>query len=478
MENFDLLVIGSGSGLNVANCVANRGRSVAVIEKGSVGGTCLNRGCIPSKELLYHADVYQTVERASEFNISASVHEVDFADIVRGVNEDVSADANSIRNGLQSSPQHELFEGDARFVDDKTIEIVDGTDDGVRLGAESILIATGSRPSIPDIAGINNIDYLTSTDALQLQTPPDHLIIVGGGFVAAEFGHFFGTFGSDVTIIGRQPTLLPQVDEDIAEAFTNRFSNRCTVHTGYVATAVIEQNGMITVDARRSEYGDEPEIFSGDTVTVTGDELLVAAGRKPNSDTLNLDATSVETDESGFIKTDEYLRTDADGVWALGDIVGKYMFKHTANYEAKTVANNILDTDRRTVDYSAMPFAVFTSPEVAGVGACEEELRLQDREYATSTSEYKESARGQAMNATGFIKVLVDLEGRILGCHIIGPEASTLIQEVVVAMQSCSGTVHDIRGTVHIHPALPEVVKHAFSGQFRPGDTIRQRQRD
>jgi len=471
MEEFDFLVIGSGSGLDVANVAVNQGQSVAVVEKGPLGGTCLNRGCIPSKHLLYHADVLETVERADEFEIEATVDEFDFAEIVRKVNEEVQEDAESIRRGLESSSQHELYDGEARFTDERTIEVTGGADDGARMRADTVLIAAGTRPGIPDIDGIDDVNYLTSTEALQLESPPDRLVIVGGGYIAAELGHFFGTFGSDVTIVGRRPNLLPEADEEVAEAFTERYADRFTVHTGHAATAVTGDDGEITVEAMPYEYGDSGGIVEdGEPVTVTGDELLVAAGRVPNSDTLNLDATGVETDDQGFVETDEYLQTDAEGVWALGDIVGEYLLKHSANHEARAAARNIFGDDPQPVDYSAMPFAVFASPEVAGVGALEQDLRAEGREYATNTYRYENTARGDAMKAQGFVKVLIDLDGEILGCHIIGPDASTLVQEVVVAMKSGSGTVQDIRESVHIHPALPEVVQRAFSGQFSRGN--------
>ena len=473
MEEFDFLVIGSGSGLEVANVAANQGQSVAVVEEGPLGGTCLNRGCIPSKHLLYHADVLETVERAGEFHIDAEVNGVEFAAMVRQVNEEVQADAESIRRGLDSSEQHELFAGTGRFVDERTVEISGGEDDGVRLRAETVLIAAGTRPSIPPIDGIESVDYLTSTDALKLEERPEHLVIVGGGYIAAELGHFFGTFGTDVTIVGRRPNLLPEADEEVAEAFTERYADRFTVHTGHSATAVSRENGSVTVEARPYEYGEGGGIVEdADPVTVSGDELLVAAGRVPNTDTLNLDATGVGTDDRGFVETDEYLETDVEGIWALGDIVGEYLLKHSANHEARAVARNIFGSEPEPVDYTAMPFAVFASPEVAGVGAREEALRAEGREYATNTYRYEDTARGGAMQAEGFVKVIVDLEGAILGCHIIGPDAATLIQEVVVAMKAGSGTVRDIRESVHIHPALPEVVQRAFSGQFtRGGDS-------
>jgi len=469
MNEVDFLVIGSGSGLDVANAAANRGQSVAVVEKGPLGGTCLNRGCIPSKMLLYHADVFETIERAGSFHIDAEITDVDFSEIVREVNEEVSADADSIRQGLRSSSQHDLYEGEGRFVDERTVEIVSGEDDGARIRAETVLIAAGTRPAIPKIDGIDDVDYLTSTEALQLETPPEHLVIVGGGYIAAELGHFFGTFGSDVTIIGRRPNLLPEADEEVAEAFTDRYADRFTVHTGHAATAVSEVDGTVTVQAHPYEYGDDGGVLDEESVTVTGDALLVAAGRTPNTDILDVDAAGVETDERGFVETDEYLRTTAESVWAVGDIVGEYLLKHSANHEAQAVARNLFGDDLQPVDYTAMPFAVFASPEVAGVGAHESELREAGTEYATRTYRYDQTARGSAMKADGFVKVIIDLEGEILGCHIIGPEAADLIQEVVVAMKAGSGTVTDIRESVHIHPALSEVVQRAFSGQFSQG---------
>ena len=469
MNEVDFLVIGTGSGLDVANAAANRGQTVAVVEKGPLGGTCLNRGCIPSKMLLYHADVLETIERADAFHIDAEVADVEFSEIVREVNEDVASDSESIRRGLRSSSQHDLYEGEGRFVDERTIEIVSGDDEGARIRAETVLIAAGTRPSIPDIDGIEDVGYLTSTEALQLETPPDHLVIVGGGYIAAELGHFFGTFGSDVTIVGRRPNLLPEADAEVAEAFTDRYADRFTVHTGHAATTASETNGTVTVEARPYEYGDGL-VRNGDAVTATGDELLVAAGRTPNTDLLDLDAAGVETDDRGFVETDEYLRTTADGVWALGDIVGEYLLKHSANHEAQAVARNLFGDDLTPVDYTAMPFAVFASPEVAGVGARERELRAAGREYAIRTYRYDQTARGSAMKADGLLKTIIDLDGEILGCHIMGPEASNLIQEVVIAMKSGSGTVQDIRESVHIHPALSEVVQRGFSGQFTRGD--------
>ncbi len=467
MEQFDFVTIGTGSGLDVANVAANQGLSVAIIEKGPLGGTCLNRGCIPSKALLYHADVKTQIDRSEEFHIDTTVDTVDFAAIVESVTEDVQEDSDSIRRGLRSADEFELFEGEARFVDTETLEIVTGDQAGTMVRGDTLLVAAGTRPTVPAVDGIEEIDYLTSRDALQLTDCPDELVIIGGGYIAAELGHFFGTFGADIHIISRRNPLLPAADTEVAAAFTDRYADRFDVLAGYEAAAVLEQTPARTT-IRADPYPpelDAPE--AAEPVTVSGDTVLVAAGRVPNTDTLAVENAGIDTDERGFIETDSYLRTSADGIWALGDIVGEYLLKHSANHEAQTVARNLFGEELTPVDYTAMPFAVFGHPEVAGVGATEDEL---DGEYATRTYQYSDTARGQAMKSEGLVKAIISLDGEILGCHIVGPDASSLIQEVVVAMKAGTGTVHDIRDSIHIHPALPEVVQRAFSGRFVPAD--------
>ena len=467
MRAFDLVVIGAGSGLDVAAAAASRGQDVAVVDDGPLGGTCLNRGCIPSKMLLHRADVAATIQDAGQFGINAEITDTDFTGMIREVNESVAEDSQGIERGIQQSDRHTLYRTKGRFVDERTLKV-----EGERIRGETVVIAAGTRPIIPPIDGIDGVDYWTSTDALNPDTQPDHLIIVGGGYIAAELAHFYGTFGTEVTIIGRREVLLPdhepdisprfaEIDEAISEAFTERYSDRFAVHVGYEATGVAEDDRGIAVTATGP---------GGEELSVTGDQLLVAAGRRPNSDTLNLDAAGVDTDGDGFIETDEYLETSAENVWALGDITGNFLFKHAANQDASYVVTNALGghDHQHAVDYTAMPYAVFASPQVAGVGDSEQELRNGKMEYATRTYAYADTAMGSAMNETdGFVKVLADPEsGNVLGCHIIGPHASMLIHEVVVAMKSGAGTVGDVRNAIHIHPALNEVVHRAFSGQF------------
>lgn len=452
MTAFDLIVIGGGSGLDVASAAANRDMDVAVIEKGPLGGTCLNRGCIPSKMLVHRATIAERIRDAERFGIHAMIEDIEFSTMVREVNETVSESSANIERGIKQSDRLTLFQTAAKFVEERTLEL-----DGEHITADKIVIAAGSRPVIPPIEGIDSVDYLTSTDALELEDQPDRLIVVGGGYIAAELGHFFGALGTDVTIIGREDELLPNEDVDVREAVTKIFDERYTVHTGYTATHVESANGSITVTGERTHGDDE--------ITATGDALLVAAGRTPNTDRLEVEAAGVDVDDRGFIETNEYLETTAENVWALGDIAGNHMFKHSANREAQYVYYNAIADRRRAVDYTAMPHAVFTSPQVAGVGETEDELEEASRDYVVGTERYHNTGMGMARKAdTGFVKVLADQDdGSILGCHIVGPEASTLLHQVLAVMTVGSGSVSDIQRMIHIHPALNEVVRNAFN---------------
>ena len=457
MEEYDVLVLGSGAGLEFASIAGENNRTVGIVEKESFGGAQLDAGA-RSKRLLYHAEVLETIERADEFHIDASVDGFAFEEMVRDVDEELRGNAESLREGVEASPFHYLYEGEARFVDERTVEVVGGADDGTRIRADTVILATGSRPATPDVEGIESVDYLTSEEALRVETPPDRLVILGSGYISVELGHLFGTFGSDVTFVCREETLLPEVDEEVAETFTERYGERFTVHTATHPTGVSETDGTVTLEATSGRL-DGPE------VSASGDVLLVADGRVPNTAALDLDAAGIETDEHGYVETDEYLRTTADGVWAVGDVTGNYLLKHSASHEVAAVARNIYEDERRPVDYSAMPLAVFASPEVASVGA--QEQYLEAGEYATYTEQYESVPRGRAMGAEGFVKAIIDTDRQVIGCHILGPRASELIQEVVTAMHAGEGTVRNVRRPVHVHPALSEVVQQAFSGQFR-----------
>ncbi|MBI2937372.1 MAG: dihydrolipoyl dehydrogenase [Thaumarchaeota archaeon] len=453
MQRFDLIVIGAGSGLDVANGLAEQGFKVAIIEKGPLGGTCLNRGCIPSKMLIHSADVVETLKSAHLFGVKVDGFSIDFASIVKRVSDSVDKDSKAIEEALKHVQNPKLFKEECIFIGHKTLQVGEET-----LQADKILIASGGRPRIPNIEGLKESGFITSEEALRLKIQPKVLTILGGGYIAAELAHFFGALGTEINIVQRHPILIPNEDEEVAKAFTQIFSKRYNVLTGYEPVKVSRQgeNYQVTV---KSVNGNQNK-----SKTLTSDQLLVATGITPNSDILDVQKTGVKTNEKGYVQTDEYLETNVKGIFALGDAVGHYLFKHSANLEAEYNFYNMLDPENRTpVDYTAMPHAIFTYPQIAGVGKTEQQLRAENADYAVGRYNYIDTGMGQAIeDQTGFVKILLNRKtGRILGCHIMGTDAPTLIHEVLVAMKTGDGSVKNITRVVHIHPALSEVVDRA-----------------
>ena len=449
MKRFDLIVIGSGSGLEVSAEAAELGLSVAVVENGPFGGTCLNRGCIPSKMLIHCADIMETIQRAELFGIKAKVEVIDWQAIIKRVFDEIDGEAHDIEEGNRQAPNIEVYRGAARFVGEKTLEV-----DGEEIRAETVVIAAGTRPTVPDILGLRDVPYVTSDDVMRLPEQPRRLTIVGGGYIAAEMAHFFGSLGTEVTIVHRGPFLLRAEDEEIAHRFTEVYQRKLNLLLNTQVSRAYSQGKEITVDVSSN----------GHTTSVVSDVLLFATGRIPNTDLLEVANTGVEIDQRGFVKTDEYLETNVSGIWALGDIVGRYLLKHSANLEAAYVANNIFNSHHKVaVDYHAMPHAIFASPQVASVGMTEEEVKERDITYTSASYDYYDTAYGSSIeDRDGFVKVLADHEtGEILGCHIIGSEASILIREVVNAMRARL-TTDAITQSIYVHPALPEVVQRAF----------------
>lgn len=451
MKKFDLIIIGSGSGLEVSSESINRGLKVAVIDNGPFGGTCLNRGCIPSKMLIHCADVMRTIRSSRKFGIEARVEHVDWKFIIDRVSREVDAESAEIEHGNKELQNMTIYKGTARFIGKKSLKINNET-----VSAENIVIAAGSRPIVLDIPGLKNVPYFTSDNVMRLKKRPEHMIILGGGYIAAELAHFFGTFGTKITIIQRSDLLLSHEDYDISEKFTEIFQRDYEVHLG---TKVIR--------AFTSGTSAGVEILAGHKKqTVVGDILLLATGRMANTDILDVHKAGVEVDDNGSIVVDKHMQTTQKGIWALGDIVGKYQLKHSANLEAAYVTNNIFNPRSRVaIDYHAMPHAIFAYPQVGSVGITEQEAKKRKIPYLASTHQYKDTAYGSSIeDGDGFVKVLVNRHtGEILGCHIIGTDASTLVQEVANAMRN-DLTFEAIKQSIYIHPALPEVVQRAFAG--------------
>lgn len=452
VKKFDLIVIGSGAGLDVASAAAQTGMKVAIVEKSRMGGTCLNRGCIPSKLLIHSADIAEVIKTAHVFGIQVERFTIDFRKIVDRVNSIIDSDSDDIRKGFNRSENPKLFPLDCTFVDEKTLLV-----GGDKITSNIILIAAGTRPAIPKIKGLERTNYLTSDEALRLPRQPKVLTIIGGGFIAAELGHFFGSLGTKINIIQKHKYLIHNEDYEISKKFTEIFSSKYNVCLQCIPERVTKKNGKFVVSVKRFRSTKYLEIES--------DQLLLATGRVPNSDTLNLSNTGVIVNEDGYINVDKNLETNVNGIFALGDIIGRYQFRHSANLEAQYAFYNILNYKKKIpVDYRAIPRAIFSSPQMAGVGYTEQELKQSGKkEYVKSIYRYIDTAMGKALEEKeGFVKLLVSKENRkILGCHIIGSQASILIHEVLVAIKSGDGTIDNIAKTVHVHPALSEVIVRA-----------------
>ena len=450
MKTFDMVVIGSGSGLEVSAEAAELGLAVAIVEEGPFGGTCLNRGCIPSKMLIHCADVVETVRGAHRFGIQAGVESVDWEFIMRRAADEVDSDARAIEEGNRQAPNVTVLKGRGRFVGEKTLEV-----NGDRVRAETVVIAAGTRPRVPEISGISDVPFVTSDEALRLPTQPRRLTIVGGGFIAAEMAHFFGTLGTEITIVQRGPLLVQQEDRDISQRFTEVYQRR-----GFNLLL----NSQVSSVQRRGDTILVGVSQDGTERTIESDALLLASGRVSNTDLLDVGRAGVDVDERGFIKVDEHLQTGVPGIWALGDIVGKNLLKHSSNLEAAYLAYNIFNPEARVaIDYHAMPHAIFASPQVGGVGLTEQQAVDRGVKYTAATYVYSDTAYGSSIKDTdGFVKVLADPESReIVGCHIIGTDASVLIQEATNAMR-LRQTTDAITQAVYVHPALQEVVQRAF----------------
>ena len=450
MEQFDIIVIGSGSGMLIASAAVEQGFRVALIEHGKMGGTCINVGCVPSKMLIYPADVITTVKEAGKLGVTTPLDSVDFNKIMARMHELVGEDSGHQALAVEATHEMTWFKETSEFISDYTMKVGTHT-----ISAEKIFIVSGARTALPLIKGIDKIDYLTSDTVLELQTPPKSLLIIGGGYIGMEYGHFFASVGTKTTILQRPDRVLPEEEPEISELLKNEMSQRIEINTGFEVIEAKQEGQNKTLIARNRQ--------NGNTHDFSAEAIMIATGRVSNADILKPEKTGVKLDDHNFIKVNEYLETSKKNIWSFGDAIGIQMFKHVANHEAGIAWHNSLHDHKAKMDFSAAPHAVFTHPQIASVGLKEQEAK-QNHKILVGQALYKDTAMGAAMGfPEGFVKVIVEQEtGRILGAHIIGPEASILIQEIINAMVSETGTFAPIAQGMHIHPALSEVVQNAF----------------
>ncbi|MCW3998321.1 MAG: dihydrolipoyl dehydrogenase [Candidatus Bathyarchaeota archaeon] len=455
MKKYDLIVIGTGSGTSVADAAINESPKlkIAVIDKDEPGGICLTRGCIPSKLLIYPADIVRLIQRSKEFGIDVTIKKIDFTAIMENMRSTIKRDIENIRHGLSNSKNIDYYPTQAEFTAPYTLKVGDK-----KITSNLILLCTGSRPSIPPVESLDEVGYLTSTTLLKLAKLPNTIAIIGGGYIAAEFGHFLSAMGSKVTIIGRNPQFLPQEEPEVSAVAKKELGKHLTILTNYeVRKAEVTSRGKKLIAVNR-ENGKKKQIVA--------DEILIATGRRSNSDILKPELAGIKTDKRGFFVVDDYLQTSQPGIYALGDANGSFLFKHVANHEAKVVYFNAIGKTKMKVDYHAVPHAVFSEPEIGSVGLKEKEAveKFGKENVLIGFYRYEDTAKGEAMKTKEFfVKVILQRKtGKILGAHIVGPQASVLIQEIINLMYTKNQSSEPLMEAMHIHPALPEVVDRAF----------------
>ncbi len=447
-RHFDLAILGTGSGNSIPT-EAMEDWSIAIVEPDVFGGTCLNRGCIPSKMFVHAADVARAVRTADTFNVRASFDGADFRalrDRVFGRIDPIARGGEEYRRSLDHIT---VYDQPGRFVGHK--RIASGTD---TFTADRIVLAAGSRPHVPDIDGIADVGYDTSDTIMRLDEQPRRMVVIGGGAVAAEMAHVFDALGTQVTMLLRGDRLLTTEEPEIGHCLTEDFSRR----------GLDMRLGVKAVAARRTDAGIDLELSDGTAVQT--DVLLVATGRTSNGDVLDLAAGGIDMDRWNRPLVDAHMRTNVEGVWALGDLEAHHQdLKHIANAHAKAIRHNLVHPDDLVVPVVPnQPRATFTDPEVASVGLLQAEAELAGHRVAVGRRDYAATAYGWALeDTTSFAKVVLDADTRlILGAHIIGPQASILIQPLVQAMTF--GQTADQLATEMVwpHPALTEVIEQVL----------------
>ncbi len=457
METYDIAIIGTGSG-NIILDHRYAHKRAAICEQGTFGGTCLNVGCIPTKMFVYAAEVANTVRDAARYGVDAHVDGVRWDDIVSRIFGRIDPIALSGEDYRRSAPNIDVYGEHTRFGPVQP----DGryllrTDTGEQFSADQVVIAAGSRPVIPPAILASDVEYHTSDTIMRIAELPEHLVIIGSGFVAAEFAHIFSALGVRVTVVIRGRSMLRHFDDSICERFTRIASAKWELRTHRNVTHAANRGSGVALEL-------------DDGCTVDADLLLVATGRSSNADLLDAGQAGIDV-RDGRVVVDEYQRTSARDVFALGDVSSPYQLKHVANHEARIVQHNLLcdwdDTASMAVtDHRFVPSAVFTDPQLATVGLTENQAIARGFDISVAIQNYGDVAYGWAMeDTTGIVKLIAERgSGHLLGAHIMGHQASSIIQPLIQAMSFGLTAAEMARGQYWIHPALPEVVENALLG--------------
>ncbi|BBY30483.1 FAD-containing oxidoreductase [Mycolicibacterium sediminis] len=451
-RDFNAIVIGAGqAGPPLAGRLTAAGKTVAVIERKLVGGTCVNYGCIPTKTLVASAHTAHVARRAADFGIGTGDVTVDISKVKARKDRIMLDDRHGLESWLEGMDGATLIRGHARFERPHQIRV----DDEV-LTAPRIFLNVGGRATVPDVPGLADVDYLTNVGILDLDVLPEHLVVLGGSYIALEFAQMYRRFGARVSVVERGPRLTAREDEDVSAAIKD-------ILTGEGIDVHLDATGMRVV---KHDTGSGFDLYPRDGADpISGSHLLVATGRRPNTDDLGLDVAGVATDGHGYIKTDDQLRTNVDGIWAMGDCNGKGAFTHTSYNDFEIVAANLLDDDPRRVSDRVSTYALYIDPPLGRAGMSVDEVRKSGRRALVATRPMTQVGRAVEKGETqGFMKVVVDAETeQILGAAILGVGGDEVIQDILDVM-TAKLPYTAISRTMHIHPTVSELVPTLLQG--------------
>jgi pyruvate/2-oxoglutarate dehydrogenase complex dihydrolipoamide dehydrogenase (E3) component len=445
-EAFDAVVIGAGqAGPALAARCSKQGLRTVLVERGQLGGTCVNVGCIPTKAMVASARAMHQARRGAEYGFAVERMRVDMRRVVARKDAIVQGSREGLAQWMSGLRNFELLRGEARFVAPRTLRV------GAReLHAERVFIDVGGRPAVPDLPGVDEVPFLDNASIMELEEVPEHLVIVGGSYIGLEFAQMMRRFGAEVTVLERAPKMLPREDDDVAAGIRDILAAEgIALRTGAECLSLERRGERIVVGAA----------CEGASNAVEGSHVLLAVGRRPNTDGLGLDAAGIETDARGYIAVDAELRTSADGVWALGDCNGRGAFTHTAWNDHEIVAANLFDGERRKVDDRIACYALFIDPALGRVGASEHEVRASGRKALMAKMPMQRVGRAREAGETqGFMKALVDAEnGRLLGAAILGLNGDEVVHALLDLMAS-ERPASLLARTMHIHPTVSELL--------------------
>jgi pyruvate/2-oxoglutarate dehydrogenase complex dihydrolipoamide dehydrogenase (E3) component len=456
VETYDAIVIGAGqAGGPLSTALANAGHKTALIEREHVGGTCINEGCTPTKTMVASGRVAYLARRAADYGVHVGPVTVDMAKVRQRKRDIVDSFRNGSQGRIERTAGVDLLFGAASFSGQKTLDVRMNDRTTRQLSADLIFINAGARPSMPRMEGIDDVPYLNSTTIMELGAVPEHLLVIGGGYIGLEFGQLFRRLGSQVTIVQRGPKLLAREDADVADAVAE----------------IMRQDGielLLDSEAPRVARAAGGTIHltvrgGGQERVIDGSHLLAAAGRTPNSDSLNLEAAGVQADKHGFIQANERLETNVPGIYALGDIKGGPAFTHISYDDFRIIRSNLIEKGAATTKQRLVPYTVFIDPQLGRVGMSEQEARAQGRNIRVATLPMTSVARALEVDETrGFMKAIVDAETKqILGAAVLGIEGGEVMAVLQMAM---IGNVPytTLRDGVFAHPTLAESLNNLF----------------